>query len=330
MLNLLLGFCLFMSNLGFMGSPSAQMESGVQAPISSTTEGPLGGLLVAVNDLNTNLTSQEDEETFEVNSENSKETGSADYVSNLNSIENDLNKDNSKVAYAEDESDEMAPAPVGCGPIARRCEPKRNHCCQQTAVRRCEPMARRCAPAPVSCGPVVRHCEPRPSHRCCKPMRHRCCKPKRNRCCQQAVRRCEPVARRCAPAAPVGCGPVVRRCQPTQVRRCEPVVRNYAPAAPVGCGPVVRRCQPTQVRRCEPVVRNYAPAAPVGCGPVVRRCEPSQVHRCAPVPRANDGYDLDRELESDRSESYVAPRTPHAKPVAEKEVSYNQNVKGLW
>jgi hypothetical protein len=302
MLNLLLGFCLFMSNLGFMGSPSAQMESGIQAPISSTTEGPLGGLLVAVNDLNTNLSSQEDdEETFEVNSQNSKESGSADYVSNLNSIENDLNKDNSKVAYAEDESDEISPAPVGCGPVVRRCEPRPSHRCCKPAVRRCEPMVRRCAPAPVGCGPVVRHCEPRPSHRCCKPVRHRCCKPKRNRCCKPAVRRCEPVVRRCAPAAPVGCGPVVRRCQPSPVRRCEPVVR-----------------------RC-------APAAPVGCGPVVRRCEPSQVHRCAPVPRANDNYDLDRELESDRSESsYVAPQTPNARPTAEKEVSYNQNVKGLW
>lgn len=242
MLNLLLAFCLFMSNLGFTSGPSAQLSNGV-VPVSGASvgsEGPLGGLLVAVNDLSTSTDADVEDESFDEESE-VRPSPSKDYVSNLNSVENDL------VAHGDDY--EMS-APAGCGPIVRRCHPQIRHC--QPKPRCCKHKARRC----------------------CK--RTRCCKPK-PRCCQPVARRCAPVpvgcapvVRRCAPAVPVGCGPVVRRCQPVvapvgcapMVRRCEtrpvrrvcqPVVRRCAPA-PVGCGPVVRRCNPT-VRHCAPI--NY-------------------------------------------------------------------------
>jgi hypothetical protein len=322
MLNMLLAFCLFLSNLSFSHSPNAQMNTGMQNPsapsVVGQTDSPLGGLLVAVNDLNSDLNS-EDTEAYE----DSYSQSSRNYTSNLNSIESDI------VAY---ENDEVG-APVGCGPVVRRCAPhvrgcqprtrccrpkhrrchRQRHCgCRRPVKRCCQPAVRRCAPAaPVGCGPAIRRCEPTVRHYAPAPV-------------QAPVRRvCEPAVRRCAPVVPVGCGPAIRRCEPV-ARRCH--------AVPVGCGPVARRYEPT-VRRCAPGVRR---CAPVG-----------GYEESLPDQRHENDYDSTNRIERPRQyaqpnvqapqvEPYnnqIAPSAPvqaPEEPYVQQRGPNQQPVRGLW
>ncbi len=248
MLNLLLAFCLFLSGASSSSHTSASLESGSALASSGKTDGPLSGLLIAVNDLNLSEENVEDnylETASDSKTDKNIAKPSEDRIAHLNDLEEELGPDYN------------GSAPAGCGPMARRCGP---------VARRCQPMARRCAPAPmarrctasapVGCGPMARRCAP--MTRQCQPMARRCAP--------------APMARRCTASAPVGCGPMARRCAPV-VRQCQPMARRCAPApmarrctasAPVGCGPMARHCAPRRhmVRRCGPSIRS--------CGPIAR------------------------------------------------------------
>jgi hypothetical protein len=241
MLNLILGFCLFLSGLHFDGGTSAQLGSGfgsVTPVVGGTSEGPLNDLLVAVNDLSMGEESLDstNPEPLQQNEANNNQ----DYVANLDDMEDDLATTN----Y------EPQAAPAGCGPVVRKCQPVAR-CCKPKPVARC------CQPKPKTCchKPMVRKCQP--VARCCKPKPvARCCQPKPKTCCHKPmVRKCQPVARCCKPK------PVARCCQPKPktcchkpvVRKCQPVARCYAPPAPVGCAPA-RVPAPAG---CGPAVSNY-------------------------------------------------------------------------
>lgn len=168
MLNLLLAFCLFLSGASSSSHTSASIEGGSALASSGKTDGPLSGLLIAVNDLNLSEENVEDnylETAPEPKAE--KTPASEDRIAHLNDLKEELGHDYNNSA------------PVGCGPIARRCSPVARQC--HPVARRCHPapMARRCtASAPVGCGPMVRRCSP-------------------------VARRCGPNIRSCGPIARV-------------------------------------------------------------------------------------------------------------------------------
>ena len=229
MLNLLLAFCLFLSGASSSSHTSASLEGGSALTSSGKTDGPLSGLLIAVNDLNLREENVEDnylETAPEPKAE--KIPASEDRIAHLNDLEEELGHDYNNSA------------PVGCGPIARRCSP---------VARRCHPIARRCHPAPIArrCSPVARQCHP--VARRCHPA------PMARRCTASAPVGCGPMVRRCAPVARQ-CHPVARRCHPA------PMARRCTASAPVGCGPMVRRCAPV-ARRCGPNIRSCGPIARV-------------------------------------------------------------------
>ena len=164
MLNLLLAFCLFLSGLSFNSNTSAQLEgSGFNAPIAvGRTEGPLGGLLIAVNDLSVSEEDTDDaalEESKASSQNNYESSQDKDYVSNINDVEKSLADGSGYEA-----------ALVGCGPMVRRCQPVARHC--QAVARCCEPKPRRCCERPVArhCQPVARRCEPAVVARRCAPV----------------------------------------------------------------------------------------------------------------------------------------------------------------
>ncbi len=216
-----MAFSLFMSSLSFSPSPTAQMANtglpisagSASAPLQNS---PVGDLLIAVNDLSYS-NSEDDDDNWNESSDNTEELNSSnssnDYVSKLDSMENDL------VAYHDEDE------PIGCGPAARRCAP---------SVRHYQPKARRCALK-------ARRCEPRPVKRCCQPKARRCAPVVRHCAPRPVKRQCAPTVRHCAP---VGCGrPAPHRCAPRAVKRqCAPTVRH---CGPVGCGrPAPHRCAP--------------------------------------------------------------------------------------
>ncbi|MFN5539981.1 MAG: hypothetical protein ACK481_08000 [Candidatus Melainabacteria bacterium] len=195
MLNIVMAFCLFLSNMSFMPNQGVQVGGtdiqGSSYSMGTQVEDPLSNLLAAVVELNSDSTT---EESFQANQNDQyKETvSSSDSLSQINSVEKDLATENS-VAYNGNENvydeDVVAPAPVGCAPAIRRCAP----------VNRC-------------CKPAKRCCHKR-IKRCCKPAK-RCCKPVK-RCCKPVERQCQPKAHRCAP-------PMARKCQPSVAHRCAP------------------------------------------------------------------------------------------------------------
>jgi len=149
MLNLLLAFCLFLSGASSSSHTSASLDGGSALASSGKTDGPLSGLLIAVNDLNLSEENVEDnylETAPETKAD--KTPASEDRIAHLNDLEEELGSDYNSSAPV---------GPVGCGPMVRRCHP---------TARQCHPVARRCHPAPMArrCHPtarrMVKRCSP--------------------------------------------------------------------------------------------------------------------------------------------------------------------------